>query len=258
MKFTLLFSLIFGFCLPCFSQKNDTIRIYDYLKLADSWKLKTRSNGTFRLYTNKFFKKDDIIIRGRYIPGETTLQFLCDTTKLKNRNLAGERLKRFSNIPFILTGEVFARQNEVLIPHNIEYYAPEDSLIMPNGIFARYFRGDGYGNYIIELKEDSTYIFIDASCTMRDSETGTWKLSNGVITFTPENKEWTRLDWVTQNKMLYLTTDYLIGLKTSTRKTILKKLVVTETYYFLSKEPVYSWEQARTQRRAMIELKENL
>jgi hypothetical protein len=191
----------------------------------------------FVLYTNNLFTKDDITTMGQCNVSDTTIQFLCDTSKLKNKNLAKDRLKQFSNIPFILTGDMFVRRNNFFIPHNINY-EPGDSATIQTGVFARYYRGDGYGSNIIELKQDNTYIFYDNSCVARFKEKGTWTLNNDIVAFIPDEDKWSMLEWVTEDMRLYLTENYLIGKKTKKNYTKTRKTVVTETYSYLSKLPI--------------------
>lgn len=235
MKFQILFILTLFIVQICHSQIADTIRIYDHLKPADKWKLKI-DRRKFTLYTNNPFKKDEITTTGQYIVSDTTIQFLCDTSKLINKNLAKARLKQFSNIPFILTGEMFMRRNNYFVPHNINY-EPDQIAIIPTAVFARYYRGDGYGSNIVELKQDKTYIFFDNSCMGRFTEKGTWTLNNDIITFIPDEGRWSMLEWLTEDMRLYLTDNYLIGKKTKKSYTKTRKTVVTETYSYLSKLP---------------------
>ncbi len=222
----------------CFSQKADTIRVYDYLKPGERWKLKIKSNKTFALHTNNLFSKDEVTSTGTFKIGDTTIQFLCDTSKLKNKNLAREKFKQFSNIPLILCGNIFTKQNNFFIPQNINY-DPEDSMITPAGIYARYYRGDGFGSNVIELKQDGTYTFFDNSCMAHFKEEGKWILNNDILTFHPNEEKWSMLEWVTKDRKLYLTENHLVGKKVVKTVTKTKKTIVTETFYFLSKEPKY-------------------
>ena len=197
-----------------------------------------RSNKTFHLYSN-VFGGNRLIVTGKCKTSDSTAAFLCDTTKLENQNLAGDKLKKFSNLPFILSGTSFTWQNNFFIPYNINYN-PEGNEMLPMGIFAKYYQGDGYFANIIELKPDSTYVFYDYSCMSRSSEKGSWSLSEGIITFVPDNKKQTRLDWITSNMKLYLAGDYLIGKKSVKMYKKNGKPVVTETFSYLSKQPLSS------------------
>lgn len=238
MKFNIALIFAVAFCNACFCQTADTIRIYDHLKLTDRWKLAVTDNE-FTLYTNKLFSEDDIITTGSCKNTRTTIQFICDTSKLDNKSLARDSRRRFSNIPFILTGDIFARRNDFFIPRNINYERSSD-IVMPEGIFARYYRGDGFGSHIIELKSDNTYTFGDYSCTVWLAEKGRWTLNNDIITFIPDEEEWSMLEWVTEDRRLYLAEDYLVGKKTTTDRTKNKGMVVTENYLYLSKMPVFT------------------
>ncbi len=238
MKFIVTSILTLLLSQICFSQKADTIRIYNYLKQTDRWILKIKNNKSFTLYTNQIFTKDDIILTGLCKIDDTTIQFICDTSKPKIKNLTRDILKQFSNIPFILCGDKFPKQNNFFIPRNINYVY-EGSAIMPKGIYASYYRGDGYGSNSIELKQDGTYIFSDNSCLAHSTEKGTWTINNEIITFSPDNKNWSSLEWVTKDRQVYLTENYLIGKKTTETVTKTKKTIVTETFFFLSKEPTY-------------------
>lgn len=222
----------------CLSQNVDTIRVYDYLKPGDRWKLELKSNKTFALYTNNLFSKDEVTSTGTCKIGDTTIQFLCDTSKLKSKYLARENFRRFSNVPFILCGDTFAKQNSFFIPRNINY-DPDDSMIMPAGIYARYYRGDGFGSNVIELKQDRTYTFFDNSCMSHFKEEGKWTINNDILTFRPNEDKWSMLDWITKDRKLYLTENHLVGKKFAKTVTQTKKTIVTETFYFLSKEPKY-------------------
>ncbi|HEY5408311.1 MAG TPA: hypothetical protein VIJ92_14545 [Ginsengibacter sp.] len=238
MRILTTFILTVIFLQQCCSQTADTIRIYDYLKLGDTWKLKIKNNKTFTLYTSSLFTKEDITSTGTCKIADTTIQFLCDISKLKNKYLVKERLRQFSNIPFILCGDTFPKQNNFFVPRNINY-EPEDSTIIPKGICARYYRGDGLSSNIIELKQDGTYVFSDNDCIAHFKEEGTWALNNEIISFTPKEEKWSMLEWVTKDRKLYLTESYLVGKKVAKKVTQTKKTIVTETFFFLSKEPIY-------------------
>ncbi len=220
----------------CSSQTVDTIRVYDYLKPCDRWKLKIKSNNTFALFTNNLFSEDEVTATGTCKIDDTTIQFICDTSKLKHKYFAREKFRQFSNIPFILYGYTFAKQKSFFIPRNINY-KPEDSMIMPGGIYARYNRGDGFGSNVIELKQDGTYTFFDNSCMANFKEEGKWIVNTGILTFRPNEEKWSMLEWITKDRKLYLTENHLIGKKVAKTVTQTKKTIVTETFYFLSKEP---------------------
>src|SRR5689334_4388661 len=117
MKTLIAFILTLSFYNTCFSQ-TDTVRVYVYLKSTDSWKLEVRNNKVYSLY-NSLITKNDFTTKGQCVITDTTYQFLCDTSKLKNKNLAKERLKQFSNLPYILTGAKFKKQETFFIPFNI-------------------------------------------------------------------------------------------------------------------------------------------
>lgn len=236
MKFIILFLITIFLIQICFSQSADTIRIYDYENGPDTWKLEVKNNKTFRLY-NSITNRNEFTTSGMYFFNDTTVSFICDTTKLKNRNLARDKIRQFSNLPFILSGEAFIRQKGFFIPNNINYN-PYNSTIMPKGIFARYYSGDGFGSCIIELKEDSSYVFNSGSCSGIFSEKGNWSLYKGVITFKAPKNKWSMLEWVTKDRKMYLTGDYLIGKKINSARTS-RKIIVTERYVYLSKMSEY-------------------
>lgn len=219
-----------------YSQKADTVRVYDYLKPGDSWKLKVKGNNTFKLYTNILFGTDVVTTTGTCNIGDSTIQFICDSSGLKNKNNTLKSFRHLSNFMFSFCGKTYGKRNSFFLPPNINY-ASEDSARMPEGIYARYYRGDGFGSNVIEIKDDGTYIFYDNSCMANSKEKGKWSLRNDVLTFRPTDKKWSRLEWVTDNRKLYLTEGHLVGKKVAKTVTQIKKPVVTETFYFLSKEP---------------------
>jgi hypothetical protein len=233
MKFIIAFFLTLSIDNICFSQA-DTIRVYAYLKPSDNWKLEVKNNKTYTLY-NSLLRDNELTAKGRCIVTDTTFQFVCDTSKLVNKNLATDRLKQFSNIPFILTGAAFARQGPFFIPLNINSEIG-DSIVIPNGIPGQYYKSDGYGSNIIELKGDNTYTFNDNSCMARYMEKGTWSVENGVVTFVPVEKKRSMLEWLADDRKFYLTNDYLVGKKLTRTYTKTHKVVVTETYSYLSKK----------------------
>lgn len=73
-------------------------------------------------------------------------------------------------------------------------------------------------------------------------EEGKWTLNNDILTFRPNKDKWSMLEWVTMNRKLYLAENHLIGKKVEKTVTQKKKTIVTETFYFLSKEPKYLTE----------------
>src|SRR5437868_1963539 len=85
MKFITTFLLMFSFYNVSFSQK-DTIRIYNYFKMTDSWRLEVKNNKTFSLYNN-LIKNNEFTSKGRCLITDTTIQFLCDTSKIQYKGL---------------------------------------------------------------------------------------------------------------------------------------------------------------------------
>ena len=159
------------------------------------------------------------------------MQFICDTSKIRNKNLLTDRVKQFSNIPYIGQGQPFRRELNYFIPKHI-IYSLDDSSKIPHDLFARYYRGDGFGSHILEIRKDHTYKFTQHTCMDNSYEEGTWTETNNIITLTPPQKEWTMLDWVTSNRQFFIDTNFLIGKKTiKTNKT-----TITETYFYLSKQ----------------------
>ena len=238
MKIITTFILTIFFFQVSVSQTVDTIRVYNYLEPTDRWKLEIKNNKTFTFYTNNLFIKDDITSSGKCKIGDTTIQFICDTSKFKIKKLTNKRLVQFSKIPFIHCGEVFTKKGNYFIPR-INNYVTEDSTIMPDGIYANYFRGDGFGSENVEIKQDGTYIFWDISCTSRSKEEGRWTLKNQILTFYPKVDKRSMLEWITNNRQLYLARNYLIGKKVAKTVTQSKKPIVTETFFYLSKESKY-------------------
>ncbi len=219
--------------MTCNSQKVDTIRLYNFESEADKWRLKLLSNNTFSLTSDFPFASNtkEIVLNGLCIKSDTTIQFICDTAKVKNKNLLADGLKQFSNIPAIGQGQIFRKEMNYFIPNHI-IYPLDDSFIVPDNLFASYYRGDGFGSHILELKGDHTYKFTQHTCMDNSSEEGTWTESNNIITLTPPTKEWTMLDWVTSNRQLFVDANFLIGKKTF----MTNKTTITETYFYLSKQ----------------------
>jgi len=216
--------------------QTDTIRIFDHLKPFDKWQLKMSNKNSFTLLSNNLFSKDKIIIKGIFTSTDSTIKFICDTSKLKDKYLAQQRFKKFSNIPYIVNGNPFVKFHNYFLPININ----EDSsniFTTPRGLYAKYYRGDGFGSNIIELKTNMTYVIYDFSCVAGFEEEGRWVLDNNEIIFTPSNKESSMLDWFTQNKKMFVSDEYLIGKKQTQTYTRTKRVVITETYYYLSKQP---------------------
>jgi hypothetical protein len=238
MKFIVASIFTIFLCLPSNGQTADTIRIYDYLKPFDSWRLTVENNMVFSLATDSQFGKDSIGFIGSCKINNSRIQFLWDSTFSTNKNFANEKLKIFSNIPYILLGDVFTFENNYLIPRNI-VYEPDDSIKIPEGVFARYIRGDGFSNVIIELKLNNTYEIIDHSCTARFIEYGNWSSKGSIIKLFPLNRKKSMIDWFTDNKKLYVSERHLIGKKIYRCINDSRRIVVTETYYFMSKQPEY-------------------
>lgn len=222
----------------CFSQTKDTVRVYDYLKSDDKWKLEIKNNKTFTFYTNNLFSKDEVTIKGTCKIVDSAIQFLCDTLIIREKYLLRKEFRQFSNIPFILFGDTFSVQDKFFIPRNINYET-DDSIIMPAGIYAKYYQGDGFWSNIIELREDGTYTFSDFSCTGGFNEEGTWTLKDGMLLFRPNKEKWSMLDRITKDRKLFLTESHLVGKKVSKAGTQEKETIVVETFYYLSKRPRY-------------------
>lgn len=234
MKILTIFLLTMLFSRICFSQAADTVRVYDYLKPGDGWKLEIRHDKMFTLYTKQFSSEHELIITGTCEVGDTTIRFICDTSKLTNRYLAREPLKQFSNIPFILCGQPFPKENDFFIPRNI-HYTSRDSTATPTGMFAKYYRSDGFNCNNIELQQDGSYVFYHDDCMAHFKEEGSWTLDGNMLTLSPKQNKWSMLEWVTMDRTFFLTENHLVGKKVEKTVTQAKKTVVTETFIFLSK-----------------------
>ncbi len=220
MKFIIPVILVVLFNLPCNSQAIDTVRIFDYLTFLENWQIKIKSNNTFTFTSNILFGIDTLMVTGYCKTGDSSIQFIADTSTVSNRNSMGDELKQFSNIAFIAQGHVFKRHAGFFVPNNM-IYSPEDSARIPPGIYARYSRGDGFGSDIIELRKDGSYKFTDHSCEMNFYEEGKWVEKNNIISFFPPKKGRAMLTHVTDNNQLYADEGFLVGKKTikSTTKT---------------------------------------
>lgn len=218
----------------CYSQRVDTIRLYNFESPADKWIVKLQPNNYFSITSDFPFASNnkEIILKGLCIKSDTTLKFICDTSRIKNKNLLNDRLKKFSNLPYIGQGQTFRKELNYFIPKHIVYDL-DDSSEVPNDLFARYYRGDGFGSHILEIRKDHTYKFTQHTCGGNSYEEGSWVENNNIIALTPPKKEWTMLDWVTSNRQFFIEENFLIGKKTiNTNKT-----TITETYFYLSKQP---------------------
>ncbi len=170
---------------------------------------------------------------------DSTIQFICDTSKLNNRNLTHDVLRKYSNIPYILCGDKFSRKGNFFIPRTLSYFY-DSKKIMPAGMYATFAAGEGFGGSVyLELREDSTYQFSEVSCISGFKEKGAWTLDNGILSLHRMDGKWSMLDWFTSWGELYVTENYLVGRKTKNTRSKTGKKIVTEYYYYLSKEPNY-------------------
>ena len=225
MKFALIFILTQFLIFLCYSQRIDTIRVYNFESPADNWRIKLLPNNTFSITSAIPFASNtkEIILKGSYLKSDTTLKFICDTSRVKNKNLLSDRVKKFSNLPYIGQGQTFRKEKNYFIPNHIVYDL-DDSSEVPNNLFASYYRGDGLGSHVLEIRRDHTYKFTQHTCVNNSYEEGTWTEKNNIITLTPPKKEWTMLDWVTSNKQFFVNTNFLIGKKI----TITNRTTITE------------------------------
>ena len=209
--------------------------------MGDSWELTIKREKEFSLFYYNSHLSNGIVTTGTLEISDSSIRFICDTSKIKNKRLLNSNLKKFTNIPFILSGDTFSKQNKIFVPRNINFNV-NNLLETTTGIYARYYRGDGYGNYSIELNKDGTYKFTEQSCLTRIEENGTWKLSDSIISFQPDNENNSMLDWITENRKLILVDEHLVGKKVERKMTTKQKVIFKETYNFMAKEPVYKEE----------------
>ncbi len=170
---------------------------------------------------------------------DSTIQFICDTSKLNNKNLTRDVLRKYSNIPFILCGDKFPRQGNFFIPRMLSYF-DETKTVIPAGMYATFATGEGFGGSVyLELRKDSTYQFSEVSCISGFKEKGVWTLDNGILSLHRKDGKWSMLDWFTNGGKLYVTENFLLGKKMKKTRSKTGKKIVTEYYYYLSKEPNY-------------------
>ena len=233
MRTILALILLCGFTINANCQKNNTVRIFDYLTPYDNWQIKMFSNNKFLLTSNNPLLQDKMLFSGYCQTGDSTIKFICDTSKVMNRNIIRDGLKEFSNIPFITQGEIFKKVGGYFIPNNI-IYKSGDSIEIPKGIYATYFRGDGFGNYLLQLKKDGTYKFTGRSCEMDFYEEGRWIINKNIITLLPPKGRASMAQSVTSNNQFYVDENFLVGKKTGKDN----KETTTETYYYLAKSDI--------------------
>lgn len=217
---TYLATLLLFHC--AFSQTRDPIRTY---KFEDNWKLVISKQKAFSLLTDASTTKEVEMINGLCLTGDSTIQFLCDTSTFKFKFLLSESFKN-SNISNIATGKVFKNDKNIVIP--------SDSVTTKN-IYASYSRGNGFGGWTIELRKNKTYRFTQHTCMSRDFEEGTWTMKNNLLTLIPKNKEWTMIDWVTSNGKFYIVDNFLIGFKVTKTEDENANTIINETYCYLNK-----------------------
>ncbi len=230
--FTLI--LLYAFIIHADGQTNSIVRVFDYLTPYDNWQIEIFSNNTFNLTSSDRLLEDKMLFSGYCESSDSTIKFICDTSKVSNRNYLRNGLKEFSNIPFIAQGEIFKKAGSYFIPNNIIYQSG-DSIEIPKGIFATYLRGDGFGNYLLQLKKDGTYEFTDHSCEMDFYEQGRWIIKKNIITLLPPKGRVSAAQSVTSNNQFYVDENFLIGKKTVKKD----RATTTETYYYLTKQPLY-------------------
>ena len=235
MKILTAFLLIACLVHNCLGQRVDTVRIYDHDKFGDSWKLEITNNKAFIFYTSNIFFKNEIAATGVCQIGDTSVSFLCDSSKLKNKVLVDDSLGQFSKFPFIVCGNTFRKEDNFLFARHVTFKT-EDSIKVSTGIYAAYSRGGGFGGEVIELMENGTYIFSLSSCMGSFSEEGTWTNRKNIITLNVPNYKHSMLQRFTTDRKFYMKDNFLIGKKIQRMITQRKKSKVAETYFFFFRD----------------------
>ena len=235
MKIPTTFLLAILFSQICYGQAADTVRVYDYLKPGDQWKLEIQPNNRFVLHTKPFLVKNEITITGRCEIGDSSIRFICDSSKHTNVYLAKRQSRKLSNISFILDGQPFPKQHDFFVPRN-NCCISEDSMMMPTNTYTSYSRGNGFVSTVIKLKQDGTYIFYNHSCMAHFKEEGRWTLDGNMLAFSPKENKWSMLESITESRQLFLIGNHLVGKKVEKTITEKNKTIVTETFIFLPKQ----------------------
>lgn len=242
MKFIIALVVAFFQIQSSSGQILDTLRIYNYVSMLESWKVQMDNVGHFTLSSNQWNPSGEIIAKGTYRKNDSIIRFFYDSASLKNKNLKSEKVKQFSNIPFLLNGDTFKCAENYFIPHNILVDVGE-TVVRSNGLFGKYALGNGYSNYIIEICQDSTYKITDHSCMASFFiEKGKWRLNGRVLIFESNDETESILDWFTTKRTLYISEEYLIGRKIEKSTAKVKKSSIEETYNYWLKQPVFLTE----------------
>jgi hypothetical protein len=228
MKISFL-SLAISFLFSIVQGQNAPRKItYDYLALFERWKLILGSDNHFSLTTNAIFWPDtSVLLTGTFIRSDTSLHFICDTTKIKYRYLD---MGHVTNKEIIGQSRAASATKQTIDFKNVmrQVY---DTLKFSDNLVATYFRGDGAWSCIITLLADMTYTVSESvHGDVEHSEKGRWSIKRGVLKFIPSDKASHWLNGYGNPNSFYYTNDFLIGTKRINQE--------MEIHYYFVKVPI--------------------
>lgn len=213
----------------CFlqAQKVNSKITYDYLTVFDRWKLILNTDNTFYLTTNQLFWADTTIrAEGTFLKTDTYLQFLCDTTTVKEKHLLNSN---YSNEQIIVSSGRFSATKEV-VNFKSDLRRVYDTSRFSENVVATYYRGDGKWSLMITILNNKTYKISESVHAFEEyTETGKWRIERGTILFTPINKKSNPLTKFSDQMSFYFSDDFLIGRKKTGQG--------QETHYYFVKVP---------------------
>jgi hypothetical protein len=169
-----------------FCQNKVTKRTYDYLTLFERWKLISKTDKSFVLTTNDLFWADTAItISGKLINEDTSVQFLVDTSAVKNKFLLRRKV---TNEQLIAQGDKLSSFKHFILFKNALRRVYNTSAFSTT-IHGTYYRGDGKWTNQITLNKDNTYKISESVHANEEyTETGKWNYENGFVMFVPNAK----------------------------------------------------------------------
>lgn len=234
MKFIFIFLSLYLLHFDSLSQTADTIRVYTHTNNKEHWSITTKNKTQYTFFSVDSNSMEDIAI-GTLKISDTAIRFICDTSKLHNKDLINHNYTGNSEISRILKGKTFGLFENYLLPLDENSLANEKD--SAEWIYNRFILGDGYGVTIIELKPSNQYSIYSMACLDKTSESGKWTLNSNIITCVPDEGDHKVLDWFSIDRKFVYTGKYLISRNVGEMENIVGENSIIETYFYFSGNP---------------------
>jgi hypothetical protein len=196
--------LLIVFCLPSLCQNQTIPKLYKFLSENEEWMLRIFDFKTFELFAKKNNENYSILVEGKCLLTDSTIQLKCDSSA--SLDLLLQDTSYGLNIKELIRGNSFEKVNDYIIPkvQNAKYQ-------VTSNVSGSYFQQIelNMGGTKIEFNKKNLYTLTEYSCQGHWTEKGHYSQSGNIVSLKP-NKKTIALSSLLMDPSIIFVTDFFL------------------------------------------------